>query len=163
MFRNLSPELADFVQSGVSIQVGSRDSSLVPESARAVGARVESDGARVVVFLPVATGARTLANLADNGRVAVCFSRIEDHRTIQIKGRARSVSPASEQDRARVDRYRGEFTQKLAFVGMPPRLGYRIASWPCHAIEVELETIWVQTPGPGAGEALGVVGKGASE
>lgn len=155
MAQGLSRELSEFVQSGVSVQVGTRDSALVPEAVRAAGAEVEPGGARLVVFVPVATAERTVANLADNGRIAICFSRIEDHRTIQIKGRASAVVAASDAQRARVDRYRAEFAQNLAFVGLPQRLGFRIASWPCHAVTVEIETIWVQTPGPGAGEALG--------
>ncbi|MCB9898119.1 MAG: pyridoxamine 5'-phosphate oxidase family protein [Planctomycetes bacterium] len=155
MTRSLSAELVDFVQSGVSVQIGTRDASLVPEAVRGVGARVEPDRGHVVVFVPAATGTRTLANLEDNGRIAICFSRIADNRTIQLKGRARSVAAARDEDRAVVDRYRGELAQNLAFVGMPPRLSYRISSWPCHAVRVEIETIWVQTPGPGAGEALG--------
>lgn len=154
MVQSLSRELVEFVESGVSVQVGTRDSSLVPESVRAIGARVESGRKSIVVFVPVATGARTIANLADNGRVAICFSRMADHSTIQIKGRAREFALASDAERAHVDHYRGEFAQNLAFLGLPPRLSYRVSNWPCHAVRLDVETIWVQTPGPGAGEAL---------
>lgn len=154
MVRSLSEELAAFVESGVSIQVGTRDSALVPEAARAVGAQVCSDRSRIILFLPATPCRRTLANLADNGRIAVCFSRIEDHRTIQIKGRVRDVLPATEEQRDVIDRYRAEFGRQLAFVGLPTRLSFRVTSWPCHAVRIEVESIWVQTPGPGAGEAL---------
>lgn len=159
MGQRLSRELAAFVESGVSIQVGTRDGSLVPEAVRGVGARVAPDRASLVLFVPAATGARTVANLADNGRIAICFARIEDHRTIQVKGRARAVAPASDEDREHVDRYRGEIAQNLAFFGLPARLGFRIAAWPCHAVHVGIETVWIQTPGPGAGEALPEAGE----
>lgn len=154
MAKELSADLIEFVESGVSIQVATRDSALVPEAVRGVGARVAEDHLHLVVFVPAATGARTLVNLADNGRIAVCFSRIEDHRTIQIKGRADAFGPASDEERERIDRYRGEFARNLAFVGMPPRLSFRVNSWPCHAVRFTVESIWVQTPGPGAGDAL---------
>jgi len=154
MVKSLSAELVEFIESGVSVQVGTRNSAFVPEAVRALGARVEPDRTRVVVFVPSATGARTLQNLAENGRVAVCFSRMADHRTIQIKGRAEDSAPADEKTRAHVDRYRGEFAHNLAFLGLPPRLSYRVSSWPCHAVRLQVESIWVQTPGPGAGEAL---------
>lgn len=154
MAEELSEELVAFVESGVSIQVGTRDSALVPDALRAVGARVTDDRNRLDVYLPDATCAQALANLRDNGRVAVCFSRVEDHRTIQIKGRMLELAPAEEGERGVIDSYRAEFAQKLAFVGLPPRLSFRISSWPCHRVRLAVETIWVQTPGPGAGDPL---------
>ncbi len=157
MAKSLSRDLMQFVESGVSIQVGTRDSGLVPEAMRAVGARPDPSGERLTIYLPAATAARTLANLRDNGRIAVCFARIEDHRTIQIKGRVLEIGEADDEDRARIDRYRGALSQNLAFVGLPPRISFRVASWPCHTVSMSVETIWVQTPGPGAGDALAEV------
>lgn len=154
MQRSLTEDLVTFVESGVSIQVGTRDSSLVPEAVRGFGASASTDRRRVTVFIPVATSARTIANLNDNRRIAVCFSRIQDHRTIQIKGRMRDIAFADDEHRRLIDTYRAEFGRHLAFVGLPQRLSYRLASWPCHAVHFDVETIWVQTPGPGAGEAL---------
>jgi hypothetical protein len=154
MAEAISTELASFVQSGVSILVGTRDRRLFPECLRAVGARVERGRREVTLFVPVATGATTVENLADNGRVAVCFSRIEDHRSIQLKGRAVSVAPAEAADRAVIERYRGEFVKNLAFIGMPPRLTLRQNAWPCHAVRLRVESVFLQTPGPGAGAPL---------
>ncbi|HKX45324.1 MAG TPA: pyridoxamine 5'-phosphate oxidase family protein, partial [Planctomycetota bacterium] len=154
MARRLSPELAQFVQSGLSIQVGTRSASLLPEAVRAVGARVEEGGAEVTVFVPAATGARTVANARENGRIAVCFARIEDHKTIQLKGTVVAAEPARDADRELVDRYRGGIAKSLAFFGLPQRLTYRIAHWPAHALRFRVESVYVQTPGPGAGEPL---------
>ena len=154
MAEELSDDLIAFVESGVSIQVGTRDSTLVPEALRAVGARVSAERSEIFVYVPHATSARTLANLRDNGRIAVCFSRVEDHRTIQVKGRVLELEPAQDAERERIDAYRAEFAGNLAFVGLPPRLSFRISSWPCHRVRFAVETIWVQTPGPGAGDPL---------
>jgi len=154
MGRALSPDLAEFVESGVSIQVGTRDSTLFPEAVRALGARSERGEGEVTVFVPEATGERTLCNVRDNGRIAVCFSRIDDHRTIQLKGLVLSADAAGEADRALVERYRGALAASLAFVGMPPRLTYRLSHWPAWAIRFAVESVFVQTPGPGAGDAL---------
>lgn len=154
MAAQLSVELVELVESGVSIQVGTRDAGRFPEAVRAIGARVERGAAEVTVFVPDATGALTLENCRDNGRVAVCFSRIQDHHTIQLKGRVVEVGPACEEDRGVVERYRGALAASLAFLGMPMRLTYRIAHWPCHAVRFRVESIFVQTPGPGAGDPL---------
>jgi len=150
----ISPELAEFLESGISIQVGSRDARLTPEVARAFGARVEAGGREVTLFLPVATAGRTLANARENGRLAVCFSAI-DHRSYQVKGRLKAVREADERDRAAIERYRAALAQIYGVVGMPPRLTYRIRHWPAHAVCIEVEALFLQTPGPGAGVACG--------
>jgi hypothetical protein len=108
----------------------------------------------VTVFLPDATGQTTLTNLADNGRVAVCFSRIEDHRSIQLKGQVVAIEPAGPTDRPIVDRYRGEFVKNIAMIGLPPRISLRLNAWPCRAVRFRIESVFVQTPGPGAGAPL---------
>jgi hypothetical protein len=150
----LSAELASFVQSGVAILVGTRDSRLFPECMRAVGARVEADGAELTVFLPDAVAVRTLANLRANGRIAVAFSRARDHRSFQVKGRAVALGPAADPDRGVVERYRCAWTTELAAVGVPPRLTLRMVHWPAHAVRLRIDSVFVQTPGPGAGAQL---------
>jgi hypothetical protein len=44
--------------------------------------------------------------------------------------------------------------KSLAFIGMPPRLTLRQDSWPCHAVRLRIESVFLQTPGPGAGAPL---------
>lgn len=154
MAPKLSAELARFIEAGVAIQVGTRDTCLFPEAVRGIGARVEHGRSEVTAFVPEATGARTFANVLENGRVALCFSRIEDHRTIQLKGRCVELRPALESERELVDRYRRAFAEALAAVGLPLRLTFRIAHWPCRALRMTVESSFVQTPGPGAGEPL---------
>ena len=153
----LSRELAIFVDSGVAIQVGTRDARLVPDAVRGVGVRVEEGGAELTVFLPEATAGRATANLRDNGRIAVCFSRPTDHRTIQVKGRAVAVGEAAASDRPVVERYRPALAQSLAFIGVPFPTAMRMAHWPCHAVRVRIEGVYQQTPGPGAGAPLAEV------
>ncbi|MCC6406928.1 MAG: pyridoxamine 5'-phosphate oxidase family protein [Planctomycetes bacterium] len=150
----ISPELAEFLESGVSTLVGTRDASLRPDGMRAIGFRVERDGSQATVFLPAGTLGSNLANLRDNGRIAVCFSRPIDHRSMQLKGRVLAITEANEADRAQVDRFRAAYAQHLAFVGIPVRVTERMAHWPCWAVRFEVESIFVQTPGPGAGQPL---------
>lgn len=150
----ISSDLAVFLESGLSIHVATRNARLVPDAVRAMGVRVEPGGEAVTVFLPAATAAAARANLADNGRIAVVFSRPADHRTFQLKGRAESVAPASEADRAVVERYRTALVAGLGAAGVPPAITRRLTSWPAHAVRFRVETIYVQTPGPGAGTPL---------
>jgi len=150
---SIAPELAEFLQSGIGVLVGSRDARMLPEVARAFGVRVEPGGRELTVFLPAATAERTLANGRENGRLALCFAAV-DHRSYQIKGRMKAVRAADEDERRAIERYRAGLAQHYGSVGMPPRLTYRISHWPAHAVRMEVESIFVQTPGPGAGGAL---------
>lgn len=150
----LSASLAAFLESGISVQVGTADAAGQPEGMRALGARAEPCCTEVTVFVPDATSARTLANLRENPRIAVCFSRPRDHRSVQIKGRVTAVAPAAAVDRQRIERYRHGLAEELAWLGLPERLTLRVTWWPCHAIRLEVESIYDQTPGPGAGAKL---------
>jgi hypothetical protein len=154
----ISSELASFLESGVSILVGTRDARLVPECTRALGARVEAGGAELTIFLPDAVSAGTVANLRQNGRLAVAFSRAQDHRSFQVKGRVVALAPADDQDRTAIERYRCAWASELSVVGLPPRITLRVAHWPAQAVRVRVESIFVQTPGPGAGAPLGEAG-----
>ena len=157
----IDPELAAFLQSGLSMVIGTRDADLVPEVARAVGARVEAGGAELTVFVPIATGARTLANLETTGRVSVTFSRPADHRSLQVKGGVAGIRPADDGDRAAIERYRIELIAALGYFGVPPALTARLNHWPSHAVRFRVEAIFQQTPGPGAGAAVADEGRGA--
>lgn len=150
----LPRDLVPFVEAGVSVLVGTRDARLVPECVRGVGARVERGNRDVTVFVPVATGATTVANIEDNRRIAVCFCRPRDHRTIQIKGQVVSVRRATARDRQRIERYREQFGDELAWIGLPLRVSRRFSHWPSHALRMRVESLFDQTPGPGAGEPL---------
>ncbi len=141
----------EFLEGGVSVIIGSCDVTGQPECVRGVGVRVESDRACLTLFLPIATGARTLQNLDANPAVAVCFSRPIDHRTLQIKGRAVAVGVAPDDARPVVERYVIAFAEATHLVGLPRALSRRLTAWPAAEVRVEVERFFQQTPGPGAG------------
>lgn len=149
----LSTELATFVEKGVSIIVGTCDDTLMPAAMRALGLRVEGSD-ELTVFLPVATCGRSLENLRQNSRIAITCARIEDHRTYQLKGRAITIEPALDSDRALVNRYRRAIAHELALVGLPQHISLRINHWPAWAVRVRLHGLYDQTPGPDAGACV---------
>ncbi len=154
-------DLTPFLEAGISVLVGSRDGRLLPEVARVFGARVEASGRELTFFVPIATAERTLANARDNGRLAVCFTAV-DHRSYQIKGKWTGVRDADADDRRWIERYRTALAQHFGEVGMAPRLTLRIRHWPAYAFRIEVESIFNQTPGPGAGVPLGKPRRGKS-
>ena len=155
----ISPDLFEFLESGVSILVGSRSDRLLPECCRGLGARVEEEGRGITVFLPVATTEQTVSNLRDNGRIAVCFSRAGDHRSMQIKGQVISIQEANEADRAVIQRYRHSLAESWGVIGVPSRITLRMAHWPCHSVRLRVDSVFNQTPGPGAGAAMGAANR----
>lgn len=150
----LPAELVDFVESGVSVLIGTRDVALRPEAQRAVGCVVSGDRKMVAVLVPELTGQRTLANIAAGSAVAVTFSRIIDHRTVQVKGACAGVRAASEAELEAARRYVAGFTEALYFIGMSRATARRLRIEPLHVIDVVVGELFEQTPGPSAGQKM---------
>jgi hypothetical protein len=147
-------ELSEHLASGVVMYVATRDRSLFPESMFAMGARIDCERGVVTVFLPRATAASTLANLEDNGQIAVALTRPSDHKSFQIKGRSLAVREGAAADRDLQSVHRAALTEQFASVGVPRCLTRRIGWWPSVAVDIELHEIFAQTPGPRAGERV---------
>lgn len=147
-------DLVPFIESGVSILVGTRDAQKRPHGMRAVGVRVLPDRRTLTVYLPDATAAQTLADLRDNGRAALTFTRPIDHRSMQLKGRAGEPRACREDERSILERYVEAWAGHVEVVGLPRALGARLTFWPATAIDVGIETIFHQTPGPSAGTPM---------
>jgi len=153
-FPPLPPELVTFAEGGVSLLVGTCGPDLAPDCVRAGGVRVWPDACRLTVLLPAATAAVSIANLAANPRLALTFSEIATHRTFQIKGAVLDVREGDESDRALALRYRTAFAAALATYGQLPRVALRISVWPCWAVDLDIATVYAQTPGPSAGARM---------
>jgi hypothetical protein len=147
-------DLVDFLQSGISILVGTRDAVLQPATLRAMGASVGRSRSALTVYVPEATGAQTIANLRDNGRIAVAFSRSIDHRSIQVKGRCTTIRQSGEDDRGVQARYLALLAESLSLIGFQRSHIERASYWPSFAVEVEVTELYEQTPGPLAGTPL---------
>ncbi|HEX5658321.1 MAG TPA: pyridoxamine 5'-phosphate oxidase family protein [Polyangiales bacterium] len=150
----LSDELIDFIAQGVSLLVGTCDASQAPHAMRAVGIRIHDDRRHATVYLPEVTSRHTVTDVAVNPRVAVLVSQPTDHRSFQMKGSVTKVSPAGEPDRALIEAYLGQFGRQLETVGMPFDVVSLLSRWPAIALELQLEELYLQTPGPGAGQRL---------
>lgn len=147
-------ELAPLLEGLVAVHVATRDAALVPDEVMGAAALLEPGGRRLTVFLPVATSATSLANLRDNGAIAVVLSQPLTHRTVQLKGRAEEVRAAREDEREAVLAFATAFDAELEAIGLPPPVLRRRATWPCHAVTFPVSEAWEQTPGPRAGAPL---------
>ena len=66
----IPPAIVDLLQTGVSVNVGTRDADLMPECTRGWGIWVEKDGTAVTLLLTESASAQTLLNLRANGLIA---------------------------------------------------------------------------------------------
>jgi hypothetical protein len=104
--------------------------------------------------VPRASSARTLADLASNGRIAVSFGDQTTFRAVQIKGRSLAVG---EPDRAALERASEQFAlfaAKAATLGVPPHLAQVLFTTDLVTITLVADEIFDQTPGPGAGKKV---------
>jgi hypothetical protein len=146
--------LAEFLQSGLGIHLGTRDEQLEPSGCRAAALKVESDGKHVVVYVPQAASPRIFDNLRGNGCAAVSMARPTDDRTVQVKGLMLFSWDARPEEEAFARSQWAGFLGQLDAIGLP---GAATSSWkifPCVAVRLKVTALFNQTPGPDAGAAL---------
>ena len=150
----MSERLLKCVESGVSVIVGSVDAEGNPACCRAVGLRSEDDLATVTVFVPVATSVETIANVASTKRLAIVTTHPISHCATQLKGVVERTRPAREDEEPFVVEHFSGFGGVLNTIGYPLRTTRSITHWPAFAIEMRVDEIYEQSPGPKAGTRL---------
>jgi hypothetical protein len=146
--------LGSFLESGLSVLIGSRNEKMIPSCARAVGAICSADRTTLTVLLAEAPARDVLRDLERSRRAAVTFCRPIDERTMQLKGTVTAVRPASEAEVECAREYRRAFAKQLEIVGLPRCITERITIAPCVAVDIRVEDLFRQTPGPNAGARL---------
>ena len=156
----LTTELAEYVVSGVSVVVGTRDAQRVPEITRAWGPRVSRDRRSLSLCVALAGSRRTLANLRENGRLAVTFALPTNYRSIQLWGRCLGTGALNREDLAALAVHRDSFARLNETMGVPRTVietfwQRELQESPVMIkIRFKAEQIFDQTPGPGAGSPL---------
>jgi hypothetical protein len=146
--------LQKFSGGGVSVIVGTVDADGVPTCCRGIAIALPDNFETVTVYVPAATGQETVANLATTRRVAISCTHPLSHESLQIKGLTRGVRLAPPSDEAFITRRLEEFGEVLAAIGLPKHVWRSVAHWPAFAIDVSIEQVFDQTPGPKAGAAI---------
>lgn len=150
----VSRALGAFLESGLSIVVGTRDAARRPHGAAAWAVRVHDDGVHLTLFLHVDNAARLARPLAECPQVAVLLDLPTTHRACQVKGTVVASRPARDDERLVVERQLDAFSRDLEALGVPRAMFAGWQAWPCTALVVQASALFEQTPGPGAGEPL---------
>lgn len=153
-------ELKVFLESGISLVVGTRDADLVPEITRAWGLLVAKDRKSLSLCVPVATSRKTIDNLAGNGQMTVCCTLPTSYKTVQLKGQCIRTADPSRADLAVVEKHREAFGRMNNRIGFPRERSEIFWRRELETSPLLLklrfvpEQIFDQTPGPEAGSPL---------
>ena len=150
----LDRHLTEFLEAGLAIHIGTRDSRLRPNGGRVTAVRVEDGGRHIVAFIPKAANGAVLDDLQANGQAALSCTRPTDDRAVQVKGEfvsMRDADPAEE--KFAVAQWEG-FLEQLDLIGRPGASTGTWTMWPCVAVTIRVTALFSQTPGPDAGAVL---------
>jgi Pyridoxamine 5'-phosphate oxidase len=151
----LTPELVEFVHSGVAVGVASRDENMRPAFARAWGPQVSADQRSVTLCVSAAEGSTTRSNLEANGAAALGFCPPTIAKAVQLKGVAVVRGEPDAEDMERVERHVRAFEGECARIGVAVEVAARMFDGSALVlINVEINEGFDQTPGPTAGRRL---------
>jgi hypothetical protein len=117
------------------------------------GWQIDAAGRIFVAFVPE-SATRLVEALLDNGRIAVTFEELGTHETYQIKGRYLSHRPVRPAEIDIAGRARERFVKGVRSLYPDEQLAAAVRASvpvPSLAVEIEVEEVFLQTPGPGAG------------
>lgn len=151
----LDKSLTEFLELGLAVHIGTRNSRLEPNGCRVTALRVEDQGRHLIAFLPKAATPAVLEDLQTNGQAAISVARPTDDRAVQVKGQFVSVRDAEPTEEAFVLAQWKGFVSQLDMIGFnagPATVGWSV--WPCVAVKIKVTAVYSQTPGPDAGAVL---------
>jgi hypothetical protein len=141
-------------EGGMSIVVGSVDANGVATCCRGVAVATSDEFDTVTIYVPVATSQETLANVATTRRLALLCTNPLDHLSIQMKGVSRGVRVAGDAEAPLLKQRLEEWVGVLDAIGVPKHITRSSTHWPAFAIDMSVEEIFDQTPGPKAGNTF---------
>ncbi len=153
----LSEDIVEFLHGVRVFALGTRSPALRPATARVMGVFANAAKGQISLFLPNVQCDPHLANLADNGLVALTAEDPRSHRSYQLKGSVVEIRPSTDADIAIRDVYRDKlmsYFRQHSFVPLPDHfIGDYIVD-PSTTITFRVLKIFNQTPGPNAGRPV---------
>jgi hypothetical protein len=142
---------------GVAHRLGSCSRDGKPGICRALAADALPDG-RVRILVTREAGPDVLDAIRETGQVAAVLALPQTHRTLHLKGRDASVTPAGPDDEPLLVSRREAFLLQVAPYGFTREslLGnwYAVREGELMRVDFTIHGAWNQSPGPGAGQAI---------
>jgi hypothetical protein len=150
----LDPRIRRCLEAGNSILVGTADTHGTPSCCRAIALTSDDDLKTVSVYLPIATSQPIIKDIATTHRMAVAATHIVEHFSVQLKGTANTARLACNEEAALIEERLESLADVLFTLGIPRRLTRSVAHWPAFVVDMRVEEVFEQTPGPNAGARL---------
>ena len=150
----LNDEQRTILERGPAALVGAVGTDGMPECVRAWGVTLVDDGRALRFTLPNRGSEKVLAHIDANPQLALAFTNMLVMESYQVKGRVLEVSEPTPEDAARAARHAELFARNALSVGVPESCR-NVRHAPLVAVTLELQQLFVQTPGPGAGREVG--------
>lgn len=132
------------------IHLAAYNHGAAPFGCRGYAFRAEAHAASVYV---VRSQWARLENYMDKrpSRIAVLVTSGVDNESYQVKGRFAGCRPLEQEDTFVLDKAQAVIRETFPHMSAP----FMIQPWDCMAIGIEPSAVYIQTPGPMAGELLG--------
>ena len=92
--------------------------------------------------------------LRESGQLAMNVTRPTTYRSVQFKGHAMMLGTPTHEQLTRAQEHLARFAAEAAQVGLPPALAPRLMGRLCAVVALEIEHVFDQSPGVGAGRRL---------
>ena len=149
-------KIASFLEQRANVAMaGTRDEDLVPHGHRVTGWRLGPERETMECFIPEKFTEHLIGSLQDNGRIAVTVEEFPSHETYQFKGRYLTHRPLAPDDLTIHEQCRERFARSVrTFLNLPEGVLRAFILKPHVVVTFEVEEIYLQTPGPGAGSRI---------
>lgn len=147
-------DVMSIIEAGTSLIVGTVGPDGEPRASRAFALTVVDPDANVVRLVLSADDPIVVANLA-TGALAVTAADVRTLRSVQLKGRITQIEPPTVDDLATAHEHAELFFAAIADTdGHPPSLTRQLLPIDSIAVEMVVEELFDQTPGPSAGSRV---------
>jgi hypothetical protein len=149
-------DLEEHLTTLIMVNICTRDARLMPRTNRGLGVRLGPGDDEVTVFVSRLSAERLLANIEDNGQIALTAGDVATFKVRQLKGTVTRIADATEAQIAEFAEQREKTGALLGqFFGPAGRETFeRSGTAPVMAITFRLAGVFEQTPRPGTGGRL---------
>jgi hypothetical protein len=151
----VAPETVTFLSGGGSLILATVSATGAPHATRAWGVTFLTDDPPEIRLLLDANDATGLEHAATTAKIAVTSADVKTLQSVQFKGTVLEIEPATDDDRARAERFVDDFFGAVLEIdGTPRDLMEHLVPTDFVACRVRITELYDQTPGPAAGASL---------
>lgn len=151
----LEEDVAAFLSGDVMMIAATRDEAMRAHIGRGCGTDFDPDVGDLTLMASATQWPDFCANAKSGAPIALTVCRPDNYRSLQVKGQIVSVTPATDSQMERAQRYLENMLAIMADLGVSRlQLSTVLSNADLVAIRFWPIDLFLQTPGPGAGERM---------